>query len=69
MKQKDLPQRWQEKLKNYFTESNSKYDEDLKEVAVFTEHCDYHIFYLPEILLELVDRQGNIIETSDYRTE
>ena len=100
MKQKDLPQRWQDKLQNYLVEIGSKYkelsagafqhdlkitfedrsyafffyafywiDEELKEVAVFTEHCGYHIFYLPEILLESIDRQGNIIKTDDYRTE
>lgn len=44
-------------------------DENLKEVAVFTEHCGYHVFYLPEILLELTDWEGNIIKTDDYRTE
>lgn len=44
-------------------------DEELEEVCVFTEHCGYHIFYLPEILLETVDWDGKIIKTDDYRTE
>ncbi len=43
--------------------------EEHKEVAVFTEHCGYHIFNLPEILLETVDWNGNIIKTDDFRTE
>ena len=44
-------------------------DEEAKEVAVFTEHCGYHICNLPEILLETVDFEGNVIKTADYRTE
>lgn len=100
MKQKDLPERWQNRLKNYLIEIGSKYkelsaeafthnlritfedrsyaffngafywiDEEWKEVCVFTEHCGYHVFYLPEILLETLDWKGNIIKTEDYRTE
>ncbi len=44
-------------------------DEESKEVAVFTEHCGYHLFNLPEILIETVDWEGNIIKIDDYRTE
>ena len=44
-------------------------DENLKEAAVFTEHCGYHIFPLLETKYEMVDWQGNIIKTDDYRTE
>lgn len=44
-------------------------DEESKEVAVFTEHCGYHLFNLPEMLIETVDWDGNIIKTDDYRTE
>jgi len=44
-------------------------DNEAKEVAVFTEHCGYHIFNLGEILLETVDWEGNILKTDDYRTE
>jgi hypothetical protein len=44
-------------------------DEEAKEVAVFTEHCGYHLFNLPEILIETVHWEGNIIKTDDYRTE
>jgi hypothetical protein len=32
-------------------------DQDAKEVAVFTEHCGYHIFPLGETQLELMDSQ------------
>ena len=87
MKQKDLPQRWEEKLKMYlrgelgvnrenlsaedfhhslkivfpdgsfafFADAFYLLDRDLNEVAVFTEHCGYHIFPLPEINLELFE--------------
>ena len=44
-------------------------DTESKEVAVFTEHCGYHIFNLPEILIETIDWEENIIKTDDYRTE
>lgn len=40
-----------------------------KEVAVFTEHCGYHIFNLGELLLETTDGNGNTTKTDDYRTE
>jgi hypothetical protein len=44
-------------------------DDEAKEVAVFTEHCGYHIFYLPELLLETVDSAGKVNKVEDYRTE
>jgi hypothetical protein len=44
-------------------------DKEAKEVAVFTEHCGYHIFNSGEILLETIDYEGNIVKTDDYRTE
>ncbi len=100
MKQKDLPQRWQEKLQNHLKEIGSKYselsadafrhnlkigfadgsyalfryafywiDDEAKEVAVFTEHCGYHIFPLIDTKLELVDFNGTIIKTDDYRID
>ena len=100
MKQQDLPQRWQNNLKNYLLKIGSKYkslsardfkynlkivfaddstaffryafyiiDEELKEVGVFTEHCGYHIFNLPEIKLKVSDRQGNILKIENYQTE
>ena len=53
----------------FFKDSFYWTDSELKEVAVFTEHCGYHIFNLGEILLETVDWEGNIIKTDDYRTE
>ncbi len=100
MKQKDLPQRWLEKLQNYLKEIGSKYnelsadafrhnlkiefgdrsyalfhyafywiDEEAKEIAVFTEHCGYHIFPLIDTKLELTDSQGNIIKTDNYKID
>jgi hypothetical protein len=42
-------------------------DENLKEVAVFTEHCGYHILTLIDTKLELIDSQNNVIKTDDYR--
>ena len=44
-------------------------DENLKEVGIFTEHCGYHIFNLPEIKLELSDWQGNILKIENYQFE
>jgi len=55
--------------KAFFNDAFYWIDEEYKEVAVFTEHCGYHIFNLPEILLETIDCEGNIIKTDDYRTE
>lgn len=44
-------------------------DERIKEFAVFTEHCGYHVFNLGEILIETIDWEGNRIKTYDNRTE
>lgn len=44
-------------------------DESLREFAVFTEHCGYHVFSLGEILIETIDWDGDVIKTDDYRTE
>jgi len=33
-------------------------DQELNEMAVFTEHCGYHIFHLPSIRFELVDSKS-----------
>lgn len=41
-------------------------DEDIKEFAVFTEHCGYHIFPLIDSIIETFDRNGNIIKTEDF---
>ena len=44
-------------------------DNERREVAVFTEHCGYHIFYTGELLLETFDWEGNLVKTDDFRTE
>ena len=44
-------------------------DNERKEVAVFTEHCGYHIFNTGELLLETFDWEGNLVKTDDFRTE
>jgi hypothetical protein len=44
-------------------------DEELNEIAVFTEHCGYHIFPLFDTILETIDRNGDIIKTEDFSTE
>ncbi len=44
-------------------------DEEAKEIAVFTEHCGYHIFPLIDTKLELVDFNGTIVKTDDYRID
>jgi hypothetical protein len=99
MKQKDLPQKWQDRVQNYLVEIGSKYkefgadnfqhdlkikfddgsnaffhyafywiDAENKEVAVFTEHCGYHIFPL-FVKLETVNHSGQIIKTEDFTIE
>lgn len=40
-------------------------DEELKEVAVFTEHCGHHIFHLIGNKFVLTDRAGKITKTDD----
>ena len=93
MRQKDLPQRWQDKLQNHLKEIGSKFselsadafqndlkvtfadgsrafflysfywiDKELKKIAVFTEHCGYHIFPLIDTKLETLGKDGNIIK-------
>ncbi|MBX7172407.1 MAG: hypothetical protein K1X72_15680 [Pyrinomonadaceae bacterium] len=43
-------------------------DNENKEIAVFTEHCGYHIFQLLAVKLETIDRKnGKIIKTEDFR--
>lgn len=97
MRQKDLPQRWQDNLQNYLKESGSKYnslgadafhhnlritfadkshaffyyafcliDKSSKEIAVFTEHCGYHVFFLIDTKVETIDNDGNILKTEDF---
>jgi hypothetical protein len=92
--QKDLPQRWGERLNEYLIEqgtgrhhlsvsdfgSNVKLvlgdssfayfryafyllDEELDEVAVFTEHCGYHVFPLTGTRLELLDSKWTDVGT------
>ena len=100
MKQKDLPQRWQDRLQNHLQGIGSKYkelsadafqydlkitfadkshaffyyafywvDDEIKEIAVFTEHCGYHIFPLIGTTLETIDKSGNTIKIEDFTTE
>jgi len=38
-------------------------DEELKEIAVFTEHCGYHIFPLFGTNLELLESKWTDVET------
>lgn len=99
MKQKDFPERWQNKIAEYLKEAGSKFNEfgasdfqhnlkitfddgsnaffhyafywvdtENKEIAVFTEHCGYHIFLL-FIKIETIDKDGNITKTEDFRVE
>lgn len=53
----------------FFKDSFYWLDEKNREIAVFTEHCGYHIFNLPELLIETLDWEGTIIKTDDFRTE
>ena len=100
MKQKDLPQRWQEKLVNHLKEIGSKYNElsadsfqynlrfefgdgsdalfyfafywtssKLNEIAVFTEHCGYHIFPFFDTKIETFNREGVSIKFEDFTPE
>lgn len=41
-------------------------DEESKEIAVFTEHCGYHIFFLIDTKLITLDKNGNVIKTEDF---
>lgn len=53
----------------FFNDAFYWIDSERKEVAVFTEHCGYHIFNTGELLLETFDWEGSLIETADFRTE
>lgn len=44
-------------------------DENSNEIAVFTEHCGYHIFFLIDTKLETIDHDGNILKTEDFSTD
>lgn len=42
---------------------------DLDEIAVFTEHCGYHIFPLVDTIIETIDKDGNSIKIEDFTFE
>lgn len=39
---------------------------DEKEIAVFTEHCGYHIFSLIDSKIEVISRDGVTIKTEEF---
>ena len=41
-------------------------DHETKEVAVFTEHCGYHVFPFALSSIEKVDKQGNILSSESF---
>jgi predicted glycosyl hydrolase (DUF1957 family) len=53
----------------FFKDSFYWIDEDNEEVAVFTEHCGYHIFNLPELVIETTDWEGNNMKVDSFITE
>lgn len=44
-------------------------DKELNEIAVFTEHCGYHIFPLFDTKIETFDRNGSSIKFEDFTFE
>ena len=44
-------------------------DEESNEIAVFTEHCGYHLFPMIDTKLEIIERNGNIIKIEHFTTE
>ena len=44
-------------------------DEETKEIAVFTEHCGYHLFFLVDTKIETLNRKGKVIKTEDFISE
>lgn len=100
MKQNDLPEKWQNRIKTHLKKTGSKYkefsvndfqhdlkitfadnsyaffnyafyliDDEAKEIAVFTEHCGFHIFPLIDTKLEIIDKNENIIKIEDFKIE
>ncbi len=56
--------------KSYFNYAFYWIDTENKEVAVFTEHCGYHIFPLLAVKLKTIDKKdGKIIKTEDFTIE
>lgn len=41
-------------------------DESKREVAVFTEHCGYHIYPYCISSLEKIDKKGNVVITETF---
>jgi hypothetical protein len=44
-------------------------DKDANEIAVFTEHCGYHIFPLFDTKIEAFDKDGNSVKFEDFTFE
>lgn len=41
-------------------------DKEKNEVAVFTEHCGYHIYPFCIASLETIDKNGNVVSTEAF---
>jgi hypothetical protein len=44
-------------------------DPAIGEVAVFTEHCGYHVFPLYDLRLVIIDNEGNELRTDEFTIE
>lgn len=41
-------------------------DTEVQEIAIFTEHCGYHVFPFCISSLETIDKQGNVLRTECF---
>jgi hypothetical protein len=42
------------------------HDDEAQEVAVFTEHCGYHVFPFCITSLETIDKKGNVVRNDSF---
>ena len=41
-------------------------DDKAKEVAVFTEHCGYHVYPFAIASLKTIDKKGNVVRNDSF---
>lgn len=62
----DLRIKFEDGSNAFFSYAFYLHDEDTSEVAVFTEHCGYHVFPFCISSLETVDKKGNLLRSESF---
>ncbi|MEQ1763392.1 MAG: hypothetical protein ABL984_09640 [Pyrinomonadaceae bacterium] len=62
----DLQIRFEDDSNAFFSYAFYLADDEAKEVAVFTEHCGYHVFPFAIASLETLDKKGKILRSESF---